>query len=77
MLRAVVKEFPGVTSFELHEFTHIPVEVILRFINNGELDILPDVHCAELQERIDALILQIKKTKSLLRNPDDVPNPKQ
>ena len=39
LIRELIKDHPGITVPDLHERTGVPVAVILKYINSGDLDV--------------------------------------
>ena len=70
IVRAIVKEFPGITALEVHDFTEIPIETILRYINKGMIEVLSKARDGEIEERIGVMIRKIKENRVLLKKPE-------
>ena len=42
LLRDIVWENRGITGFELHEMTGIPIEVVMKHVDDGLLEVAPE-----------------------------------
>jgi hypothetical protein len=64
IVRAIVREFPGITAIEVHHITEVPMEIILKYINEGLLQVMPKSRKSEsLEERIGVMIQRAKETR--------------
>jgi hypothetical protein len=64
IVRAIVREFPGITAIEVHHITEVPMNIILRYINEGLLQVMPKSKGNDaLEERIGFMIKKAKETR--------------
>ena len=63
-VRELVKAFPGITAMEVHEQMDIPLPTILRYIDEGRLEVMPDVSPDQL-EQMRSLIKKTAQKKNI------------
>ncbi|MCL1844843.1 MAG: hypothetical protein FWF77_02960 [Defluviitaleaceae bacterium] len=68
IVRAVVREMPGITALEVHIITDVPVDVIMQFVKNGDIEVMPIASRddSKVDERIGMLVKKAKERKALL-----------
>ena len=68
LVRALVREMPGITALEVHVLTEVPVEAIMQFVQNGDIDAIPlaSADDKELDERISLLVQKAKEKRNFL-----------
>jgi hypothetical protein len=76
IVREVIREFPGIPALHVHHATEVPMEVILRFAENGMIEVVPTVNKdGQLDERIGLMIrraAEIRKTYGKPAEKEDV-----
>jgi hypothetical protein len=66
IVRAFVRDFPGITALEVNDYTGVPMHLILRYINMGLLEVVKDKNSdGVVSERIGILIAKAKEKKRL------------
>jgi len=66
VVRELVREFPGITALEVHDFTEVPMEDILRYVDKGMLEVIPtDKRDGKITERIERMMKRAKERKKL------------
>jgi len=63
IVRELVREFPGITALQVNQATEVPMEIILRFVEMGMIEVMPTANRdGKLDERIG---LMVKKAKEM------------
>ena len=77
VVRAVVREYPGITALDVHEVTEVPMEVILRYIDKGLLEVVSTRNDkGEISERVGVMIKRAKeRAKVILKQHDEIKLP--
>jgi len=69
MVREVVRECPGITALQVHHVTEVPMDVILRFIEKGMIEVVPTVNKnGQLDDRIGIMIKKAKDLHTVFKN---------
>lgn len=64
IVRALVWEFPGITALQVNQATEVPMDVILRFVEKGMLEVVPTANKdGKLNERIGLMIQKAKEIR--------------
>ena len=64
IVRALVRDFPGITALEVHEITEVPMDVILRYINKGLIEVIEHKNYDGIvSERVGLMIQKAKEKK--------------
>ena len=62
VVREVVREFPGITALQVNQATDVPMEVIMRFVELGMVEVMPTKDReGDIDARIDTMIKKAKE----------------
>jgi len=69
MVRELVRQCPGITAVEVNQITEVPLEVILKFIDDGLLEVVPHgpPPDGELANRVGLMIKRAKENKQIYK----------
>ena len=68
IVRELVREFPGITALQVNQATEVPMDVILRFVEEGRIEVVPNKNKdGALDERIGLMIKKAKEMREFYR----------
>jgi len=77
IVRELVREFPGITALQVNQATEVPMEVILRFVDMGMIEVMPTANKdGKLDERIGLMIRKAKEMRQFYQQHEDAKGPK-
>ena len=69
IVRALVREFPGITAIEVNQVTEVPMEAILKYLDNGLLEVKPTRNSdGELDTRIGVMIQKARERRDTYKS---------
>ncbi|MCL1884018.1 MAG: hypothetical protein FWF81_09745 [Defluviitaleaceae bacterium] len=68
VVRELVRLYPGITALEVHDFTEVPIYLILRYIEMGLLDVInfKNNEGEIISERVGIMLKKAKEKKMLV-----------
>jgi len=67
-VRELIKRMPGITALEVHVITGVPLEMIMQFVRDGDIEAIPIASEKDmtLDERIGMMVKKAKEKKAIL-----------
>jgi len=77
IVRDVVRECPGITALQVHQVTEISMDIILHFVENGMIEVIPTTNKdGKLDERIGLMIEKAKELREQYKQHKEEDTPK-
>jgi len=78
VVREVVREFPGITALQVNQATDVPMEVIMRFVELGMVEVMPTKDReGDIDARIDTMIKKAKEMRALYKGQQEEGQPEE